>query len=447
MTDLKIRIRELIDNQQWQELRREAWAEWLIPDIVDALKGLSKKNRALVFRLIPREMSAEVFAYLEKEDRNSLLKDLTDEETRHLLADLRPDDRTTLFEELPGQVTQRLLNLLSPEDLREARFLLGYPEFSVGRLMTPDYLAVRPNWTVAQALEHFRVKGKKSETLYTIYVVDASWKLLDALELSRFILAKSDDKVEDIMDYSFVSLSAFDDREQAVWTMQRYDLYSLPVVDSGGVLVGLVTFDDVFDVAQEETTEDIHKGAAVTPLTTSYREASVWELYSKRVRWLVILVFVSLLSSGVIAVFEDTLQKVITLTVFIPLLLGSGGNAGGQSATLMVRALATGDVEVNQWLTTLVKELVVGVFLGVTLGMVSVFFGFMRGGWEIGLIVGLTMVGIILVANLIGAALPFILTRLKLDPAVASNPLITSLTDVLGLMIYFVIAGIVLGFF
>jgi len=446
MSDLKTRIRDLIDEHQWQKLRNEPWEDWLVPDIVDALLDLSKKNRVIAFRLIPREMSAEVFAYLEKEDRNALLKDLTDEETRHLLADLRPDDRTTLFEELPGQVTQRLLNLLSPEDLREARFLLGYPESSVGRLMTPDYVAVRPEWTVAQALEHCRVKGKKSETLHVIYVVDASWKLLDALELSRFIMARPEEKVQEIMNYSFVSLSAFDDREEAVKIMQKYDLFSLPVVDSSGVLVGLVTFDDVLDVAQEEATEDIYKGAAVTPLTTSYREASVWELYSKRVGWLVVLVFVSLLSAGVVAVFEETLQKVIALTIFIPLLLGSGGNAGAQSSTLMVRALATGDLQLSQWLSTLIKELVVGVSLGVTLGVFSTVFGLVRGGWEIGIIVGLTTIGIILLASLIGGTLPFVLTRLKLDPAVASSPLITSITDVLGLLIYFVIAGLVLGF-
>ena len=446
MTDLKFRIRELIDEHQWQQLRDEAWESWLIPDIADALLGLSKKNRVLAFRLIPREMSAEVFAYLEKEDRNALLKDLTDEETRRLLADLQPDDRTTLFEELPGQVTQRLLNLLSPEDLREARFLLGYPEYSVGRLMTPDYVAVRPEWTVAQALEHCRVKGTNSETLHVIYVVDANWKLLDALELSRFIMAEPSQKVEEIMNHSFVSLSAFDHQEEAVKTMQKYDLYSLPVVDSGGVLVGLVTFDDVLDVAQEEATEDIYKSAAVNPLTTSYREASIWELYSKRVGWLVVLVFVSLLSAGVLTFFEETLQKVIALSIFIPLLLGSGGNAGAQSATLMVRALATGDLQLSNWLSTAVKEMVVGLSLGVTLGILSTVFGFLHGGWEIGLIVGLTTVGIILLASLIGMILPFILTRFQLDPAVASSPLITSITDFLGLLIYFLVAALILGF-
>ena len=408
--------------------------------------GTQQENRVLAFRLIPREMSAEVFAYLEKEDRNALLKDLTDEETRRLLADLQPDDRTTLFEELPGQVTQRLLNLLSPEDLREARFLLGYPEYSVGRLMTPNYVAVRPEWTVAQALEHCRVKGTNSETLHVIYVVDANWKLLDALELSRFIMAEPSQKVEEIMNHSFVSLSAFDHQEEAVKTMQKYDLYSLPVVDSGGVLVGLVTFDDVLDVAQEEATEDIYKSAAVNPLTTSYREASIWELYSKRVGWLVVLVFVSLLSAGVLTFFEETLQKVIALSIFIPLLLGSGGNAGAQSATLMVRALATGDLQLSNWLSTAVKEMVVGLSLGVTLGILSTVFGFLHGGWEIGLIVGLTTVGIILLASLIGMILPFILTRFQLDPAVASSPLITSITDFLGLLIYFLVAALILGF-
>ncbi|NLB17254.1 MAG: magnesium transporter, partial [Syntrophomonadaceae bacterium] len=338
------RIKELIESHYWQKLRQELWEEQLVPDIADALVELSKADRVVLFRLIPRDIAAEVFAYLEKEERNSLLKDLSDEETRNLLADMRPDDRTTLFEELPGQVTQKLLNLLSPADLREARFLLGYPEFSVGRLMTPDYIAVRPEWTLAQALKHCRKKATDSEILHVIYVVDSSWKLLDALDLSKFILADPDDLVQDLMNYSFVSLSAFDDREKAVWTMEKYDALSLPVVDSSGVLLGVVTFDDVFDVAVEEVTEDIYKGAAVTPLTTSYSDAGIWELYSKRVGWLVVLIFISLLSSGVIALFEETLQTVIVLTVFIPLLLGSGGNAGAQSSTLMVRGLATGDL-------------------------------------------------------------------------------------------------------
>ncbi len=447
MSDIKPIIKELIDRQDWRELRKQAWSDWPIPDTADAVIGLDKSDRVLFFRILPREISAEVFSYLDKEQKNTLLKDLSDEETRILLANLRPDDRTTLFEELPGQATQRLLNLLSPQDLKEACLLLGYPEESVGRLMTPDYVAIRPYWTIEEALRRIRVKGKKSETLNTIYVTDDAWKLLDAIELHRLILADPQSKVEELMGLSFVRLSAFEDRENAVHTMQKYDVFALPVVDSGGVLIGVVTFDDVMDVAQEEATEDFHKGAAVAPLKMSYQEATVPELYRKRIGWLMILAFVGLLSSGVIAVYEDTLHQIIALAVFIPLLMGSGGNAGAQSATLMVRALAIGDVYINQWFKVFVKEIVVGAFLGVSLGLLVSMFGYVRGGMEIGLIVGLTMMLVIVAANIIGMTLPFLLTSFGIDPAVASNPLITSITDVLGLLIYFAVAGLIIGVF
>jgi len=445
MEDLKEQISNLINQQQWNQLRQLAWNDYLIPDVASLLIGLNKADRVILFRLLPRPVATAVFSYLEKEDRNALLKDLTNEETRYLLTNLPPDDRTTLFEELPGQVTQRLLNLLNPDDLKEARLLLGYPEESVGRLMTPDYVAVRPQWTIQEAINHIRLKARNSETLHTIYVIDESWKLLDSLELSLLILANPQETVEAIMSKSFISLSAFDDREMAVKVMQKYDVFSLPVVDSDGILLGLVTFDDVMDVAEEEATEDFHKTAAVTPLKASYQESSIKDLVGKRMGWLIALVFVSLLSSGVIALYEQTLQTVIVLTVFIPLLLGSGGNAGAQASTLMVRALATSDVTADEWIRVFFKELMVGLFLGVFMGIISSIFGSMRGGLQIGLIVGLTMLTIIIAANLIGVMLPFILTKMNLDPAVASNPLITSITDVMGLLIYFAIATMILG--
>lgn len=444
MEDFKEHISNLISTKKWDEIRQIPWGDYLIPDIASLLKDLEKPDRVLLFRIWPRSTATKVFSYLEKEDRNSLLKDLTDDETRYLLANLPPDDRTSLFEELPGQVTQRLLNLLSPDDLKKTRFLLGYPEESVGRLMTPDYVALRPYWTIQEALNHIRIRARNSESLHTVYVIDQSWKLLDALELPALILANPGETVETIMNKSFISLSAFEDREMAVEVMQNYDVFSLPVVDSDGVLLGIVTFDDVMDVAEEEATEDFHRGAAVIPLKASYQESSIAELVQKRIGWLIALVFVSLLSSGVIAIYEDVLQTVIVLTVFIPLLLGSGGNAGAQASTLMVRALATNDVSVKEWLKVFSKELCVGLLLGIGMGVLSYIFGMFRGGREIGLIVGLTMLAVIVVANLIGVMLPFILTRLNLDPAVASNPLITSITDILGLLIYFAIASTIL---
>ena len=445
MENLKEHISNLISQKRWNEIRQLTWSDYLIPDITSLLIILEKSDRVILFRFLPKSIATDVFSYLEKDDRNSLLSDLTNEETRYLLANLRPDDRTTLFEELPGQVTQRMLNLLSPADLKEARHLLGYPEESVGRLMTPDYVAVRPQWTIQEAINHIRVKARNSETLHTIYITDKSWILLDSLELSLFILADPQATVETIMDKSFISLSAFEDREMAVKLMQKYDVFSLPVVDSDGVLLGLVTFDDVMDVAEEEATEDFHKTAAVTPLKGSYQESSIKDLVSKRIGWLIALVFVSLLSSGIIAVYEETLQAFIVLTVFIPLLLGSGGNAGAQASTLLVRAIATNDVSVNEWLRVFSKELMVGLSLGICMGIITAIFGSLRGGLEIGLIVGLTMLTIIVAANLIGVMLPFILTKMGLDPAVASNPLITSITDVLGLLIYFAIASMVLS--
>lgn len=437
-------IKELIEQKKLTELR-ELCSGMPVPDIGELLLELDKPDRVLLFRLLPRHISSEVFSYLKKEHRNELLQALTAEETRNLLNSLKPDDRTTLFEELPGRATQKLLNLLSPEDLKQARLLLGYPEESVGRLMTPDYVAVRPEWTVGQGLQQIRIKGKDSETLNMIYVTDSSWKLLDSLELQKFILADPDNSVEQIMDYSYVSLSAFEDREEAVHMMQKYDLFALPVVDSEGVLLGIVTFDDVMDVAEEEATEDFHKGAAVSPLRTSYPETGILELYRKRIVWLVALVFINLISLKIMAAYEEILASAIALTFFIPLLIGSGGNAGAQSATLMVRALATGDVEMNQWFKTLIKELGVGASLGATMAVAGLILGFIQGGMQIAIIIGLTMIAIVFVANLIGVVLPFLLTRLGLDPAVASNPLIMSIADATGLLIYFLISTWILS--
>jgi magnesium transporter len=415
------------------------------PEIADLLLELEKADRILVFRLLPRELSSEAFSYLDGDHQDALAGELTSEEMRRLLADMKPDDRTQFLAELPGQVTQRLLNYLSPADLIEARHLLGYPEESVGRLMTPDYVAVRPEWTVAQAIEHIRHKGKDSETINVVYVTDSSWKLLDALELRRFILAKPTDRVEQLMNHFYVTISAMEDREEAVRMMHRHALSVLPVVDSAGVLLGIVTVDDVLDVAEEEITEDFHKAAAVRPLKSGYREAGVWPLYRKRIGWLVILILINLVSSTVISIYEDVLASAMVLTFFIPLLIASGGNVGSQSATLMIRALATGDVKLTQWFRVLSKELLVGLAIGATMGLAGGLLGLFQGGYQIGVVVGLAMVAVVLVSNIMGVALPFVLLRVGLDPAVASSPLITSIADATGLAIYFAIAVWFLG--
>ena len=437
-------VEELIEHKKWEPLRK-LLATYPAPEIAEVLANVSTLTCALLFHFLPRTQQADVFSYLESEIQKSLLTELTDQEAQQVLSRLSPDDRTALLEVLPEENTARFLNLLNPQNLEEAQQLLQYPEESVGRLMTPDYVAVSPTWTVARSLEHIREVGKDIETSNMIYVTDIQGKLIDALELQRFVMAAPSEKVDRLLDESFIDLSATDDREKAVYKMQKYALFVLPVVDSSGVLLGIVTADDVFDVAEEEATEDIQKGAAITPLKTSYRESSIWSLYRKRLPWLGGLIIVNLAAAGVIAAYEETLASALILAFFIPILLGSGGNTGAQAATLMVRALATNDVKETQWLHAIVKEIGIGCILGVTMGLGIAILGVIRGDFIIGLAVGLAMTAIVLVSNLIGASLPVLLTKLGFDPATASSPMVTSTVDVTSLVIYFSIANLALS--
>lgn len=442
-------LAQLIADRNWKALaaRHSEWPEESLvgPEVTDIFLELSSHDRALLFRALPRHIAAEVFATLGRETRDDLLLILTDREMSQLLGDLDPDDRTYFLGELPGQVTQRLLNLLKPEDLKQARHLLGYPEDSVGRLMRPDYIAVRPHWSVGRAIEHFRRRGKEDETLNMIFIVDDSWRLLDDIPLQRFVLADPDALVSDIMDGQFVTLYASEDREEAVLAMQRYDVVAISVVDSDGVLMGVITVDDILDVAEEEATEDFHLGSAIVPLRESYWDTTVRRLVQSRIGWLAGLVLVNLLSGGVLAAYEEVLLQYVALTFFIPMLIGTGGNAGSQSATIMIRAISLGEVKLSQWLRALLKELLVGAMIGVGLGLLGMGLGLFRGGFEIGIVVMLTMIVMLIFTNLIGVGLPFLLIKLGRDPAIASGPLITSIADAVGLLVYLSIATAILG--
>lgn len=438
---LQPEIKELIDSHKWNDLK-DAMESWPAAEIADLLLNIEKKERMLLFRALPREVSADVFAYLEHDQRDTLLHDLTDQETRELLADLPPDDRTSLLEELPAKVTRRLLNLLSPEDLKESRQLLGYPEESIGRSMTPDFVAVRPNWTISQALSHIRKFGKDSETIYRIYVTDKNGMLLDDILLRSVIIANEDDTIESLMDYNFVSLSAFADQEEAVRTMEKYDLFALPVVDSKGMLAGIVTFDDVLDISEEEATEDFQKISGINPVDQNYKTASIWKLWAKRFPWLLALLLANFITAAVIEAYDYVIDFEVVLAAFIPLLIGTAGNSGTQSATLIIRGLATQDIEISDIWRILRKELLVGILLGIVLGIIVYFRGLFEGesGFQVAGVVSITMVILVLWANFIGAILPIVLAKLKLDPAVISSPLIATLIDVTGITIYFNVA-------
>ena len=443
--DAEIEIQELIAQNQLKAVA-ERFHSWAFPEIADLLIRLDKPHQILAYRALPRQRAADMFAFLEPEDQDRLLAALTDTDTRALLEDLSPDDRTEMLEELPATVTRRLMQLLSPADLAEASQLLGYPEESVGRLMTPDYIRLRAEWTVEQAIGHIRKYGRDSEIFNILYVTDGHGKLIDIVRMRRIFMEDSAVVLTDMLNYNCISISAFEDREVAVEMIQRYDVNALPVVDSEGVLVGIVTVDDIMDVAEEEVTEDIQKGAGMAPLATKYSAATYTQLFRKRIGWLLILIFVNLISAGVISNYEEYVMEFITLALFMPLVIASGGNCGAQSATLMVRAIATGDVELSDWMKSVKKEIFVGILLGVAMaviaGVVSQLYG---GDTRIAVIVGLSMISIVFVANSFGALLPFILSKMKVDPAAASTPLITSLMDVLGLIIYFSIAVVVLG--
>ena len=448
MSEVKVvdqsEVNELIANGQLKALSK-LLKEWAEPEVADLILSLDKPHQILVFRALPRQRAADAFAHFDPEHQDRILEALTDVDTRHLLANLSPDDRTAMLEELPATVTRRVMQLLSPEDLAESRQLLGYPEDSVGRMMTPDYIRVRAEWTVDQALAHIRKFGRDSEIFNILYVTDDNGLLVDILRMRRLIMTPLQTVLRDILNYRFVSLSAYDDQEVAVEKIQRYDVNALPVVDSEGVLLGIVTVDDLFDVAEEEATEDIQKGAAVSPLDMNYSAAESTLLFKKRIGWLVILIFVNLLSAAVISNYAEYLQTYVALVLFMPLLIASGGNTGAQSATLMVRAISTGDMKLDGWYRAMGKEVVVGLMLGVAMGGLTWLLGIYRSGFDLALVVGLSMVLIVLVANLIGALLPFTLTKLKFDPAVASSPLITSMMDAIGLLIYFSVAAMVLG--
>lgn len=438
-------ILELVENRNWNVLKQ------ILPtlepaDIFELIARITAPNdRVLLFRLIPKDLAADVFSEMTWEFQEELVSALSSTQIRQVLSELDPDDRTHFFEETPPEVTRKLLDLLSVQDRKETLELLGYPEYSIGRLMTPDYVAIKKEWTIGKALEHIRAFGKTVENFDTVYVIDAKWKLLDAIDLRDIVLASEEATVESVMDNNFVSLSAFDDQEKAVHYLDHYNESVLPVVDSSGILLGSVTFDDVFDVAVEETTEDIHKSASVAPLETSYPQTSIWTLYAKRIVWLVVLVFVNTLSGAAIAGFEGLIKQVTALVFFMPLIIGSSGNAGSQAATLIVRAMAMHEVDPKQWWRLVFKDLAVSGFLGLTMGAAVSLLGFVRGGFLMGLSVALSMLAVVMMGSLLGTVLPFILRLLKIDPATASSPLITSISDILGVVIFFSISGAIIA--
>jgi len=444
---------EKIEQRNWTAVRQMA-SDLAAPELADVLLELEKPLRVLLFRALPRDAAAETFAYMESGTRDSLLKELTDEESRHLVSNLTPDDRTELLLELPSQATRRLLNLLNSEDLAEARNLLGYPEQSVGRLMTPDYVSVRPEWTASQATRHIRQYGKNSETFDQVYVTDKRGKLLGVIELRKMIFTHPDTPVTSLMEEDVQSISAFEDREAAVRMVEHYDLNVLPVVDSEGVLLGIVTVDDILDVAEQEATEDIQKMGGLEALTGPYLQVSFPSMVRKRGGWLSALFLGEMLTATAMSYFEKEIASAVVLALFIPLIISSGGNSGSQAASLIIRPLALEQVRPRDWFRVFRREVMTGVALGTLLGLIGFFrvvlwqhMGLTNYGSHYILVaftIWASLIGVVLFGSLAGSMLPFVMRRLGFDPAASSAPFVATLVDVTGLIIYFTIAHIIL---
>jgi magnesium transporter len=434
------RLRDMVRNRPASEL-----AELLV--------DLPSDEQAVLFRLLPRKDAAATFEYLEQDAREALLKTLSKEDVAALLNDMAPDDRTEFLEELPASVTRELLQLLTPGERAIAVTLLGYPEASIGRLMTPDYVAVREGWTIQQVLDYVRAHGQDSETLNVLYVVDEGGTLIDDVRIREVLLSDPAKRVSDLMDRRFVALKATDDQAAAVAMFRQHDRSALPVTDTAGALIGIVTVDDVLDVAEAEATADIQRIGGSEALDEPYMDIAFGSMIRKRAGWLTALFLGEMLTATAMGFFETEISKAVVLALFVPLIISSGGNSGSQASTLVIRALALGEVTLRDWWKVMRRELGAGLALGGILGTIgflritvwSAFSNLYGPHWMlVAITVAFALVGIVLWGTLVGSLLPFALRRFGFDPATSSAPFVATLVDVTGLVIYFSVALVVL---
>jgi magnesium transporter len=409
------------------------------------LERLSPEDAGAALRLVAVEDQASIFGYLDPARQVEIAHLMPRRALADIISAMPHDERADLYNRLDDEDRQALLPGLAHAEREDMRRLASYPEGSAGSVMTSDYATLTPDLTAAEAIDALRLQAPDSETIYKAFIVDDERRLLGSVDLRSLLLARPRERVSDLMDSDPVFIRADAPREEAAQLIARYDLLALPVLNGGDRLAGIVTPDDAMDVAEQEATEDFHKVGTVRDLGTTVRNASIQTLYRSRITWLVLLVFGNIFSGLGIAYFEDTIAAYVALVFFLPLLIASGGNAGAQAATLMVRALATGDVKAGDWATMLGREFLVALLLGISMAVAVSTIGLVRGGPEIALVVAMSMVLIVLVGSLIGMLLPFVLHRFNLDPATASAPLVTSIADASGVLIYFAIATRILA--
>ena len=446
-------VAELVAGRKWEQLQLELMA--LHPsDVADVIIEHPTETEGIIFRLLPREKAARVFSYLPPAEQRVLLRALSNDQIHRLLDEMTPDDRTTLFEELPAEVTRELLLTLDPEEIASARELLGYPENTAGRYMTPEYAWIYPDMTAERALAKIRETGRGKETLNWVYVIDPAGKLLEDVRLANLVLAPEDTSVLAIDDPELVSVRATDDRDTVLKAFAKYDRTALPVTDDKGFLLGIITVDDVLDIAQQRATEDIQKLGGSEVLGASYLDVSMGTMLRKRGGWLAALFLGEMLTATAMTFFEAEIARAVVLALFVPLIISSGGNSGSQATSLIIRALALRELRLRDWWKVCRREVFVGLLLGAFLGCI----GFLRIVlWQhlhftdygphyilVALTVFGALIGVVGFGTLAGSMLPFLLRRLKFDPATASAPFVATLVDVTGLCIYFGVGLLIL---
>ncbi|MDR0229742.1 MAG: magnesium transporter [Flavobacteriaceae bacterium] len=423
-------------------------------DIAEAITEMKRTERNLSFLKLSPDLKVEVFSFLDINIQEEIVRSMTQEDYAEVLNNLEPDDRTELLEDFPDELIKYSINLLNDKEKQIALNLIGYKEDSIARLMTPLYIQTKANKTVKQVLDHIKKYGKKAETLNYIYVVDDHNKLIDDLKLGELVLADENTLISDLIDNTFVSITSTTKTEEAFDIFEKYDRSALPIITESGVLVGIVTFDDILDAIKDRDTEDIQKFGGMEELDLSYTQTPLFELVRKRAGWLIILFLGEMLTASAMGHFEDEIEKAVVLALFVPLIISSGGNSGSQAASLIIRAMALGELKLNDWWYVMRKELASGVMLGGILGII----GFVRifiwqesGIYDygehwiaVGLSVSVSLLFIVLWGTLSGSLIPFILRKFGMDPATASAPFVATLVDVSGLIIYFSIAAMFL---
>ena len=438
-------VKKLIKEKQFTKLK-ESLKEMKSADISEILDELNKEEAIIVFRILSKGKAGETFSYMESDVREKLIQDLTDKELKNVMDELFMDDTVDLIEEMPSNIVPKILKAVSKEDRKVINELLKYPEDSAGSMMTTEFIDLKENMTVEQAIKRIRQIGTDSETIYTSYVLSTNRILEGILDIQDLLLAPKDKIIKDLMDTNFISVNTLEDQEEVAKTLKKYDIYALPVVDKENRLVGIITADDAMDVLQEEVEEDFEKMAAINPNEDGYFETSVFKHAKSRVFWLLILMLSSAITGTIITKYEEAFAALPLLVSFIPMIMGTGGNCGQQSSTLIIRGIAIDEIEFKDIFRALWKEARVALIVGVTLAIVNgIRILIQYHDMQLAIVLGLTLIGTVLISKILGCVLPLLAKKVKLDPAIMAAPLITTLVDICSILIYFQFATSIMG--